>query len=54
MPKKTPPPRKKAYVAVHVPIELRAALKQLAEADGRSLSNYVNTLLTKVLNTPDQ
>ena len=54
MQKKAKPKRKKAYVSVHVPLEIQSALKALAAADGRSLSNYVNILLTRVLHTIDQ
>lgn len=32
-------------INIRLPLDVKASLQQLAEADGRSLSNYLNKLL---------
>lgn len=53
MPKKpTKPTRKnKSCIAVYVSKEIHAGLKKLADQDGRTLSNYLNRILSPVTNT---
>jgi hypothetical protein len=41
----------KSLIAVYVSKEIHAGLKKLAEQDGRTLSNYLNRILSPVTNT---
>jgi predicted DNA-binding protein len=43
--------KNKALIAVYVSKELHAGLKKLADQDGRTLSNYLNRILSPVTNT---
>ncbi len=41
----------KALIAVYVSKEIHTGLKKLADQDGRTLSNYLNRILSPVTNT---
>lgn len=41
--------RKTQVMSVAIEIELRAALREAAEADGRSISNYIDRVLRRHL-----
>lgn len=53
MPKKqaNPTRKNKSCIAVYVTKEVHAGLRKLADQDGRTLSNYLNRLLSQVTNT---
>lgn len=42
---------KKALIAIYVARDVHAGLKKLADQDGRTLSNYLNRILSPVTNT---
>ena len=42
-----------AQIKLNIPDEVHKVLKERAEADDRSLSNYINRLLKKIANEPE-